>query len=131
MENSEEEIEVEEQEEIEEEIEEEVEESAEGENKISQQNTDNISKIDRLQNDINNVKINIEPKQEELNINTINDNEEIDNDNNNNNNINEKFIHKKEEKYYIEELMEVIDDKEVYDLLESKRWENKKNGFER
>ena len=125
MENSEEEIEVEEQEEIEEEIEEEVEDSAEGENKNSQQNTDNISKIDRLKNDINNVKINIESKPEELNINTTNDNEEIDNDNN----INEKFIHKNEEKYYIEKLMEVIDDKEVYDLLESKKWENKKNGF--
>ena len=125
MENSEEEIEVEEQEEIEEEIEEEVEESAEGENKNAQQNNDNISKIDILKNDINNVKINIEPKAEELNYNDINDNEEIDNENN----INEEFIHKNEEKSYIEELMKVIDDKEVYDLLESKRWENKKNGF--
>ena len=66
MENSEEEIEVEEQEEIEEEIEEEVEDSKEGENKNFQKNTDNISKIDRLTNDINNVKINNEAKTEEL-----------------------------------------------------------------
>jgi len=125
MENSEEEIEVEEQEEIEEEIEEEVEDNTEGENRNSQQNNDNISKIDRLKNDINNVKINSEPKAEKLNMNIMNNNEEIENEDY----INEKFNHKNDEKYYIEELMKVIDDKEIYDLLESKRWENKKNGF--
>ena len=120
MENSEVEIEVEEQEVIEEEIEEEVEDNSQTETKSAQKNNDNISKIDKINNNINNVKINNEPKIEELNNNNISNNE---------NKFNEEFMHKNEEKYYIEELKKVIDDEEIFVLLESKRWENKKNGF--
>ena len=103
------EVEIEVPEEFEEEIEEEVEEEVENEEK----NENNNSKGNNIKNN-----------------NCINNNDkETDNDSNFNFNEKGKNTGLKEEEYYIEELMKIVDDKEIFILIDDKKWESKKKAF--
>ena len=130
-----EEVEIEVEEEIE--VTEEVEENTENENqnnyKDKENNDNNGSNINIInnndKNEINktNNKI-INKKEAQTNSNYyINNDKETDNDSN----FNEKGknIYGGEEEYYIEELVKIIKDIEIFNLIDNKKWENKKLGY--
>ena len=63
-------------------------------------------------------------KEEELKKYSIN----IDNINDNNSEKKKK-VRSAEEKHYIDELLNIIKNEEIIDLIDDKKWENRKNGF--
>ena len=106
MSDSEEEIEIEEQ------IEEEIEVEEEEEDNDSHNNTNN--------------NIDYSNKSKSNNNNIINNDKDNDKEKNNNEEKNANFG---EEKNFIEELIKNEEDKEIFLLLNDKKWENKKKGF--
>ena len=126
-------------------------------NEDKEDNNDNEDKEDNKDNEKNNSRNNIQENISSTNITSgegYNNYEEISNYNNNyienrnaqtneelkdfstsNDNTNENSTDKKnkvrsaEKNHYIEELINIINNEEIIDLIDDKKWENRKKGF--